>query len=88
MLQSFIISPEIFPKIPDINKMPDEKLPEFLVRNESRQLIHITYGGLLNDPEIRDEFFKLMDEHEENHYQLIEKHFGQHLELLGLPKAD
>jgi hypothetical protein len=50
-------------------------------------MLHITYGGLLNDPEVRDRFFAALAEHEELHYELLEKHFTKHLERLGLERV-
>lgn len=73
-------------KIPDIDKIKDKDLPKFLMQNESRQLLHITYGGLLNDPEIRDEFFNILSDNEELYYQLLFKHFTKHIEKLGVKK--
>lgn len=73
-------------KIDDIDKVTDKDLPKFLCKNESRQLIHITYGGLLNDPEIRDDFFKTLSDNEELYYQLLYKHFKKHVKKLGIKK--
>jgi hypothetical protein len=72
-------------KIKDIDAVPDSDLPEFLVTNESRQLLHITYGGLLNDPELRGDFFAALNAHEDAFYDIVEKHFVKHVSLLGIP---
>lgn len=71
-------------KIKNINDVEDENLIEYLEKDESRQLLHITYGGLLNDPEIRDEFFKTLNEYEDIHYELVKNHISKHMELLGI----
>ena len=73
-------------KIKNIDDVKDDELKDYLDKDESRQLIHITYGGLLNDPEIRSDFFRILDENEDFHYELLEKHIGKHIELLGCKK--
>lgn len=72
-------------KIPSLDSVEDDDLPKYMDWNESRQLLHITYGGLLNDPEVRDDFFSCLDENEELYMELLDKHIGLHMEKLGLP---
>lgn len=74
--------------LPDIDTLQDGELERYFELAPSRQLLHITYGGLLKDPEIRDRFFTALNEHEDVHYDLLEKHFVKHLELLGLPRRN
>jgi hypothetical protein len=73
-------------KIKNIDIIKDENLIEYLNKDESRQLLHITYGGLLNDPEIRKPFFDTLNQFEEGHYQIVSKHIAKHMELLGIRK--
>lgn len=68
------------------SEVKDEELVDYLNDNNARQLLHITYGGLLKDPEVREPFFKTLNEHEDEHYATVERHIGKHLELLGVPK--
>ena len=70
--------------IPPLEGVSDKDLGTFLELVDSRQLLHITYGGLLNDPEIRDAFFTALASFEELHYETVAKHIGRHLELLGV----
>ncbi len=72
-------------KIKNIDELDDHEIQEYLERNDSRQLLHITYGGLLNDPELRDKFFQILDDYEDVHYEVLQKHIGEHIELLGVP---
>lgn len=62
----------------------DAQLPAFLDDPNCRQLLHISYGGLLNDAEIRDDFFHLLHVHEETYDQYLERHFHKHMSLLGV----
>jgi hypothetical protein len=71
--------------IPDARGRADSELERYLDANDSRQLLHITYGGLLNDPEIRGSFFETLARNEEAHYAAVETHMEKHLRLLGVP---
>ena len=57
---------------------------EYLQKNESRQLLHITYGGLLNDPEVRPKFFEFLDDNEESYYDGVGAHIERHIRKLGI----
>jgi len=76
-------------KIPDVSKLKDEELPELFRDNNSRQLIHITYGSVLNAKDergnylFRDKIFKILFDNEEEYYDSIEKHIGKHIRLLS-----
>lgn len=69
--------------IPDISKMADQDLPGLFKHNDTRQLIHITYGLILQKSGYRDEFFKKLFEYENEYYQELIKHIGRHLTELG-----
>lgn len=75
-------------KIPNIDELEDEKLPKLFEDNNSRQLIHITYGSVLNaknesgDYLFKDKIYRVLFEHEKEYYESIEKHIGKHLKLL------
>jgi hypothetical protein len=75
-------------KIKDLKDVQDTNLIEYLEGDESRQLLHITYGSLLNDPEIREDFFNTLHEYEDIHYQLVKNHIIKHLELLGIEQKN
>jgi len=74
--------------LPDIDTLQNDELEQYFDLAPSRQLLHITYGGLLKDPEVRGRFFTALNEHEDVHYGLLEKHFVKHLELLRLPRRN
>ena len=56
-------------------------------QDEARQLLHITYGGLLNDPELREDFFHKLSDYEDVYCGLLVKHFTKHISLLGVYNA-
>ena len=71
--------------VPDAAGLSDAKLEQLLDHNDSRQILHITYGGLLKDPRIRDSIFSCLAQNEELHYAVVEEHMEKHLRLLGAP---
>ena len=77
-------------KIPDVDKMGDRDLPGLFGQNDSRQLIHITYGLILGKKNsdgsfaFRDRLYKLWREKEGAYTQALVKHIGRHLSLLGV----
>jgi len=70
-------------KIPDVSAIKDEDLPGLFENNDVRQLIHITYGFILNNKSFKDRLFKLLYKHENEYRSSLVKHIGKHLELLN-----
>lgn len=70
--------------IPALATLADADLAGLMNQNDARQLVHVTYGGLLNAPEIRQRFFTALDANEEVYYGLLQKHFEKHISTLGL----
>lgn len=85
-LQYYHITADIS-KIESIDHVEDEDLSAYLDKIESRQLLHITYGGLLTDLSIRESFFNTLNKYEDTHYELINNHISKHMELLGIKKS-
>lgn len=75
-------------QLPDLDAIPDGGLPELLRQVPSRQLIHITYGKILQEwtPDgayrFRDRLFGLWRAHREAYAQLLDDHLSRHLSLL------
>lgn len=76
-------------RVPALYTLSDDQLPDLFDQDDARQLMHITYGQLLNDaapdgaPLFRDEIFTTLRAGEERYADLLERHIGRHLELLG-----
>jgi hypothetical protein len=76
-------------QIPKLEDLSDQDLPSLLDQEEARQLLHITYGFLLNakTPEGKDLFrerlYHLLTSYEEDYWSLLETHFEKHLISLG-----
>jgi len=81
-------------KIPNVDKLSDKELPELFNQNDSRQLIHITYGLILNKKNddgsfsFRDRLYKFWKDHAEEYANALVKHIGKHLTLLGVRKSN
>ena len=82
-------------KIPDVDSLSDDELPSLFENNDSRQLIHITYGLILgkkNPPShgndgsftFRDRLYRVWRQNEEAYAQALERHIGKHLDKLGI----
>jgi len=76
-------------KIPNVDSVPDADLPKLFENNDSRQLIHITYGLILTRKTsgaftFRDKLYDLWRKHEEMYNQFLFRHIGKHLDLLGV----
>jgi len=75
--------------IKPLDEVDDASLPDYMNENNARQLIHITYGLLLQAkdeegrPLFKDEFYKTLIDQEEAYEQSLASHIGRHLDLLG-----
>lgn len=75
-------------KIPDVDTLSDEELPSLFENNDSRQLIHITYGLILNAKNAdgsltyKDRLYDLWNKYADDYSELLYRHIGHHLELL------
>ncbi len=77
-------------KIPDIREIADEDLHCLMDKDDSRQVLHITYGLILQaaatDKSLifRDEIFETIGKYEDEYYKLLIGHIGKHLDCLGV----
>nr|MCR5303683.1 tagaturonate epimerase family protein [Lachnospiraceae bacterium] len=73
-------------KVPDIDKLSDAELPSVLLQNDARQVIHITYGLILNKKasdgslEFKDRLYADWRKYAEEYAQKLFEHIGKHLE--------
>ncbi|WP_281888502.1 tagaturonate epimerase family protein [Paenibacillus sp. YYML68] len=77
-------------KIAQLDQVSDENLADaYMNEDNARQLIHITYGILLQAKDdngqslFKDEFFRTLSEQEEAFNESLCTHIGKHLQLLG-----
>jgi hypothetical protein len=75
-------------RVPDIDAIADDELVNLFKQNDSRQLIHITYGSILRAKDnkgkyiFKDRIYKILFKYEEDHYWELSNHIKRHLELL------
>ena len=74
-------------KLPDLGRVSDEELADLLEIDEVRQLLHITYGFILQDKTdghylFRDKLYKFWDEHDKEYRMALKRHIGRHLNKL------
>lgn len=84
-LKLYHITPDLA-AIPDPARLPDSELPKLMDLNAARQVLHVTYGYILEDAALKAELFALLHKAEETHEALLDRHFTRHLEGLGIPK--
>ncbi|HBT18025.1 MAG TPA: hypothetical protein DEB05_13855, partial [Firmicutes bacterium] len=76
-------------RVPALQDLSDQELPKLMEEDDSRQIIHITYGLILLAKDqngkylFRDRIYECLQRNEELYNQFLEKHIGKHLELLG-----
>jgi hypothetical protein len=76
--------------IPDIDLLFDDQLVDYLDIDDSRQVLHITYGLILMAKSddgswlFRDRIFDVLSEFESEYIMVLEKHIGRHLTDLGI----
>lgn len=75
-------------RIPDVEKISDDELVDLFKEEDSRQLIHITYGSILRAKDnkgkyiFKDRIYQTLFQYEEDHYREVSNHIKKHLELL------
>ncbi|MDR2589811.1 MAG: tagaturonate epimerase family protein [Oscillospiraceae bacterium] len=87
-LAYYHITPDLL-KIKELNDTPDSELPLFLDEANARQVLHITYGLILQEKSadgsflFRDRLYKTLEDYEAEYIKALEKHIGLHLSSLG-----
>lgn len=72
-------------KLPPYSQMPDDTLPELLEDFHVREILHVTYGSVLNHPTLRRAFFAALKTNASLYTTLIAKHFDRHLQPFMRP---
>jgi hypothetical protein len=64
--------------VPRPEDIADEDLTGVLELFDGREVLHVTFGSVLN--RFGEELLTALDEHEEAYYAALEAHFVRHLE--------
>jgi len=92
-LPAFTEASKLYQVTTDLNRVPkpqhlnEQHLSLLLDKEDTRQLLHITYGFLLKSP-AKPFFFKTLTEYEEDYWSLLEHHIEKHLNGLGVERGD
>ena len=79
--------------IPSLDTLSDEELPALFDNPDSRQVIHITYGLILQAKDedgsyvFRDRLYGIWNRYEDDYADLLIEHIGKHLESLQIDKS-
>jgi tagaturonate epimerase len=77
-------------RVPDANSLPDSRLESMLDENDSRQVLHITFGSTLTsqnasgDYLFRNEMFRTLDQYEEEYYHVVKDLIEKHLQAFNV----
>ncbi|MFQ5611984.1 MAG: tagaturonate epimerase family protein [Anaerolineae bacterium] len=65
--------------VPDAAALGDDQLPVVLDNFDGREVLHVTFGSVLNEARFRERFFSALRANEEVYYRVLETHFDRHL---------
>ncbi len=84
-LSFYHITPD-FDSIPPLESVADEGLANYLEDPNARQMLHISYGGVLQNEDLRNKLYAALHRHEEEYAELLRRHFERHIEPLGITR--
>ncbi len=64
-------------RVPSAESLKDAELPGLLEQTDARQVLHVTYGSVLD--RFKPELMGVLEAHEEAHYETLARHFEKHL---------
>jgi hypothetical protein len=70
-------------RVPDVTGWPDDRLTELLNDFHGREVLHVTFGSVLNHAPFRAPFFAALRSGEETYYRALETHFDKHFAPFG-----
>ena len=62
---------------------PNEGLDVLLDDFHGREILHVTYGSVLNHPSLGAALFEILQAHELLYTELVARHFDRHLQPFG-----
>lgn len=71
--------------VPNVDTLRDDQLPNLFDLSDSRQLIHITYGFILNHPIFGPELAAVWTKEAQWYETLLTRTLTKHMEHLGVP---
>ncbi len=68
--------------VPPLDSVSDAELPALFENDDARQLIHITYGFILDNDSLKDRLYKLWRQERQAYSDALYRHIGRHAELI------
>lgn len=65
-------------QMPDVAGWPDDALGDLLNDFHGREVLHVTFGSVLNHQPFREPFFAALRSHEETYHAMLDAHFQKH----------
>lgn len=65
--------------LPPIDDLPDDALPDLLENFHAREILHVTYGSVLNHPDLGPSLRSVLKDNASLYTALVAKHFDRHL---------
>ncbi len=72
-------------RVPRAAAPVDSELPALLDDFDARQILHVTFGSVMQAPELREPLFETLRGGEETYYRMLEEHFRKHLTPFEVP---
>ncbi|MBK6797717.1 MAG: hypothetical protein IPG76_13300 [Acidobacteria bacterium] len=69
--------------MPNFAGLDDERLNSLVDDFHAREILHVTFGSVLNHPDFREPFFETLRGNEEAYYGMVEAHFSRHFSPFG-----
>lgn len=74
-----------FDSIAPLDTVADEDLPGYLEHPAARQMLHISYGGILRNTDLSGALYAALHRREEEYAQVLVHHFNRHIGGVGAP---
>jgi len=68
-------------RIPAIESLADKMLVDLIAAHDSRQVLHVAFGSVLQSKYMTS-FRNVLEQHEEDHFVALAKHLGRHIDGL------
>ena len=80
--ESYHVSAEI-DRLPVVPQLTDVDLPAVVNDFHAREVLHVTYGSVLNNPPLCKGLYDVLHRYEDAYGENLERHFDRHFALLG-----
>jgi len=68
----------------DLASVGDDEILDVFNNPTDRQILHISYGEVFGDSEMKRRLFDLLNAHISDYWKRLEKHIGRHIKLLDI----